>query len=73
MDELIRQIAERTGIGEDKARQAAETVVSFLRTKFPALGSHLDSLQAGTVSEKTGGMAEKVKESLGGILGKKTA
>ena len=74
MNELISQIAQRTGIGEDKARQAAETAISFLKTKLPGVGTQLDSLlQGGGIGEKTGGMAEKVKDGLGGVFGKKTA
>ena len=71
MNELINQIAQRTGIGEDKARQAAETVIAFLKTKLPGVGNQLDSLmQGGGIAEKSGGIAEKVKE---GVFGKKTA
>jgi hypothetical protein len=74
MNELISQVAEKTGLGEDKARQAAEAVISFLKTKFPGIGGQLDSaLQGGAVSEKAGTMTEKVKEGLGGVLGKRTA
>ena len=74
MNELISQIAQRTGIGEDKARQAAETAISFLKTKLPGVGNQLDSRrQGGGIGEKTGGMAEKVKDGLGGVFGKKTA
>ncbi len=75
MNELINQIAERTGIGEDKARQAAEAAISFLKTKVPGLSGQLDSmLQGGGVAaEKTGGMTEKVKEGLEGVFGKKSA
>ena len=74
MNELISQIAQRTGIGEDKARQAAEAVISFLKAKVPGIGGQLDGvLQGGGVSEKAGGMAEKLKEGVGGVFGKKTA
>ena len=73
MNELISQIAQKTGIGEDKARQAAEVAISFFRTKFPTLGSQLDNLQGGAVSGKASGIASKVKEGLGDVLGKKTA
>ena len=74
MNELVNQIADRTGIGEDKAQQAVEMVLSFLKTKFPTLGGHLDNLaEGGDVSEKTGGMAEKVKDGIEGVFGKKTA
>ena len=74
MNELVSQIAQRTGIGEDKARQAAEAVISFFRARVPGIGDQLDSvLQGGGVAEKAGGMTEKLKESVGGVLGKKTA
>jgi len=74
MKELINQIAQSTGIGEDKARQAAETVISFLKTKMPGVGSQLDSLMhGGGIAEKSGGMAEKVKDGIEGVFGKKTA
>jgi hypothetical protein len=74
MNELINQIAQKTGIGEDKARQAAEAAISFLKIKFPTIGGQLDSvLQGGGVAEKTGGMTEKIKEGLGEVFGKKTA
>jgi len=72
MNELISEIAQRTGIGEDKARQAAEVVISFLRTKVPGVGGQLDSVLSGD-AEKAGGMTEKVMETVGGVFGKKTA
>jgi hypothetical protein len=75
MNELIGQIAQKTGIGEDKARLAAETVVSFLKTKLPGpIGSQLDSaLQGGSESLGEKGVGEKLKEGIGGAFGKKTA
>ena len=73
-ERIDHQIAQRTEIGEDKARQAAEAAISFFKTKFPSVGGQLDNLlQEGAVSNKAGGMTEKVKEGLGTILGKKTA
>ncbi len=68
MDELVKQIAQRTGIGEDKARQAAETAISFFKSKFPSLGGHFDSFMQGSGSSE-----EKMKSEIGGIFGKKTA
>lgn len=74
MNELISQIAHRTGLSEDKARQAAEAAMAFLKEKLPGIGSQLDSvLQGSGVGEKTGGVVEKVKEGVGGVFGKKTA
>ena len=41
MDELVRQVAEKVGVSEDKARVAVETVVNFLKEKLPApLAAH---------------------------------
>ena len=34
--ELVRMVAEKTGISEDKARTAAETVIGYLKNKMPA-------------------------------------
>jgi hypothetical protein len=66
MNELIAQIAQRTGIGEDKARQAAETAISFLKERLPGpVSSHLDGFLQGGSS--TG---ENLKEDLGGIFNK---
>jgi hypothetical protein len=73
MNDLISQIAQRTGIGEDKARQAAETVISFLKTKVPGIGGQLDNVLQGGAAEKAGGITEKLKDSVGGVFGKKTA
>jgi hypothetical protein len=47
MNELVQQLASRLGISEDKARMAAETVLSFVKNKVPALGSQLDSFVQG--------------------------
>lgn len=72
MNELVNQIAQRTGIGEDKARQAAEAAISFLKSKFPALSGQLDSVLQGGGTD-AGQMSQKVEEGLGGIFGKKSA
>ena len=59
MDELVKMVASRTGIPEDKARMAVELVVQHLKGKLPGpLGSQLDA----AISGGGGG--------LGGMLGK---
>jgi hypothetical protein len=73
MNELISQIAQKTGIGEDKAREAAEVVISFLKTKVPGIGTHLDGALQTEAGEKVGGISEKVRDAVGGVFGKKTA
>ena len=35
MDELVKQVTERTGLSEDKARAAVDTVVGFLKQRLP--------------------------------------
>jgi hypothetical protein len=73
VSELISQIAQRTGIGEDKARLATQTVISFLKTKFPSMANELDRLiEDGDVSKPASG-TDRVRESVKGIFGKKTA
>ena len=76
MDELIRQVAERTGIGEDKARTAVETVVGFLKERLPApIAGHLDGVLGGGAGAGGGGaladQAGDVLGGLGGMFGKK--
>ena len=65
MDEIINQVAQRTGLAPDKARTAVETVLGFLKDRLPApIASQLDSALSGGA----GGMAEAAK-GLGGRLG----
>ena len=48
MDELIKKVAERTGLGEDKARTAVDTVIGFLKEKLPApIGGQIDNVVGG--------------------------
>jgi len=70
MDELIKQVCDKTGLPADKAKSAVEAVVGFLKEKLPAgLGSHLDGLLAGGAS--SGGGLGDIANSLGGLFGKK--
>ncbi|HEV2707744.1 MAG TPA: hypothetical protein VGV59_17630 [Pyrinomonadaceae bacterium] len=71
MDELVKQVAERTGIGEDKARQAVETVVGFLKQRLPApVAGQVDGALSGA-GGAIGGVADKAGDMLGGMFGKK--
>ena len=54
MDELVKQVTEKTGISEDQARTAVSTVLSFLKDKLPApIAGQVDGLISGEGS--TGG------------------
>jgi hypothetical protein len=69
MDELVKLVSQKTGLPEDKARVAVETVIGFLKDKLPApVASQLDSVLSGEGGASgLGGVAQ----SLGGMFGKK--
>jgi hypothetical protein len=69
MNEMIQRLIEKTGLSEEQATTAADTVLQFLKEKLPSpLASQLDSLSDGANgrSGMSGGMSDK----LGGIGGK---
>ena len=71
MNEIIQRLIDKTGIPEDKAGIAVETVVTFLKEKLPTpLAGQLDGLMTGASSENTGVLAAGVG-ALGGLFGKK--
>lgn len=74
MNELIQRVVDRTGLPEDKARMAADTVLGFLKEKLPGpVGAHIDGLMNGGGSGG-GGLADKAAGmggSLGGMFGNK--
>ena len=68
MESIVKLVAEKTGITESQAKVAVDTVASYLKTKLPAgVGSQVDSfLQGGSGS--TGGLADGLKDGLGGLF-----
>ncbi len=66
MNELVQQVCQRTGLSEDKAQQAVQTVLGYLKEKLPGpIAGQIDSaLQGGG-----GG----ISGAIGSVLGKKTA
>jgi hypothetical protein len=76
MEELIKQVAERTGISEAQAQTAVITVIGFLKGRLPEpIAGHLDSFLGGGASGAEGGLggvggaAGSVLGGLGGLLG----
>ena len=70
MNQLINMVAQRTGISEDKARTAVDTVVGFLKERAPAgLSGQIDSLIGGGEGTGQGGMASGIASKVGGMLG----
>lgn len=73
MDELIKQVTEKTGISEAQARSAVETVVGFLKDRLPApIAGQLDGIMGGVIGGAggaVGGLADKAGDVLGGLGG----
>lgn len=72
MEELIKVVSAKSGISEDQARTAVQTVVSFLKEKLPApLAGQVDSA-LGAGAQALGGVdVGAVTGALGGLFGKK--
>lgn len=70
MNELISMVAQKTGIGEDKARQAVETVVGFLKDRLPGpLGAQLEGVINGSPNQVADDLRNKASGALGGMFG----
>lgn len=70
MNEIIQRLVDRTGLPEDKATAAVETVIGFLKEKLPApIASQIDSLLGGDspMTDKLGTMGT----TIGGMFGSK--
>lgn len=69
MDELIDRIQERTGIPEDKAREAANAAVGFIKEKLPEpIADKLDDFIAGnadSIADLADGAVDKLKGMFG--------
>ncbi|HEX8774367.1 MAG TPA: hypothetical protein VF735_12385 [Pyrinomonadaceae bacterium] len=69
MDELVKLVAERAGIPEDKARAAVKTVMGFLQERLPAsIAGQLENVTS-SVGGGVADMAGDVIGGLGGMLG----
>jgi hypothetical protein len=63
MEELVKQVAAKTGISEEQARGAVTTVLGFLKDRLPApIAGQLDNVVAtgGGAAATLGDMASKV-------------
>jgi hypothetical protein len=69
LDELVNRVAERTGLSEEQARTAAETVIGFLKERLPApVAGALDgAVQGGETG--SGGMMDQAGGMLGNLGG----
>lgn len=70
MEEIVKLVAEKTGLSDANARLAVETVLGFLKTRLPApLAAQLDSLigAPGAAANPLGQAGDLVK-GLGGFF-----
>lgn len=62
MDEVIKLIQEKTGISEEQARGAAETVINFVKQRLPEpLASQIEGIvggAGGAAPNPLGGLGE---------------
>ena len=69
MDELVKQVVEKTGISEEQAQQAVQVVLGFVKDKLPGpLAAHVDQLVSGQGG--SGGLdLGNLGNSIGGMFG----
>ncbi len=64
-DELIKMVADKVGISQDKASTAVDTVLGYVKNKLPqGISSQIDNVVGGGSSSGGG-----VTDAIGGILG----
>ncbi len=67
MDELIKQVTQKTGISKDQAKKAVETVLNFVQDKLPdPIAKQVKAAVEGGEIPDVGDLGDK----LGGLLGK---
>ncbi len=66
MDELIALVVKKTGLSEDMAKVAVDTVIDFIKDQLPdSIAGRLDSILSGDNAMDT------LTKGLGGFLGGK--
>ena len=70
MENIIKTIAEKSGISESQAKLATETLISYLKNKMPGgIGGQVETfIKLGAGS--TGGVGDKIKEKITSAMGK---
>ncbi len=77
MDELLKQLQEKTGLGVDQIKSVISGVADFLGDKLPGpIGDQVTKLLGGddeggadSGGDDDGGLLDKAKDALGGLLG----
>ncbi len=67
MDDLIKQISEKTGLSEEMSKSVVSMVVDHLKDKLPApIASQLDGVLG---DGESGGTVDNLTKGLGGLFG----
>lgn len=70
VDELVNQVVQKTGISQDQATQAVQTVIGYLKNKLPGpVASQLDNVLGGQGQSSSGGMMGQAGQAIGGMFG----
>lgn len=70
MDELLKTVAEKTGLPADKAQGAIDAVLDFLKDKLPEpIAGQLQGFLDGEGGGGVGDLLDKGKDMLGGMFG----
>lgn len=72
MDQLVKLVAQKTGINESQAKMAVETVMSFMKDKLPdgVASQVISMLQDGSDAEGKDDLMSGLAGKLGGLFGK---
>lgn len=69
MEDLIKLVAEKTGISTAQATMAVETVTGYLKTKLPAgMQGTVDSMLKGGDAGDSGDLLGGLKDKMGGLF-----
>jgi hypothetical protein len=69
MNEIIQRLIAKTGLSEEQAASAVQTVAGFLKEKLPApIASQVDNVLGG--SEASSGALGGLGGAVGGLFGK---
>ncbi len=72
MDEIVNMVAQKVNLPPDKAREAVDTVLGFLKEKLPApIAGQIDGLLHGGGAGGSGDMLGGAMQGLGDMFGKK--
>ena len=69
MNELISELTSKVGLSPQQARQAAETVLGFVKSRLPGpIASQVDSVIGGKAGG--GGAVGDIEKDIGGMFGR---